>query len=175
MVLTASLTQKYQIDMTVADAKIREQFSNATVKTKGRPVLPPMTHALRDDLCAEIIPQLQKMTAQEIQSFGIESRWLQKIALVVNNGGLEKLRQSGLYLDTNADFSIASSPMSIDPVEAHRWLWAAGTVLNLLEHGSYCQPYSPLSELIAAAADGDETAKQTLVEITKSFAQPESV
>jgi hypothetical protein len=41
------------------------------------------------------------MGHEDIQQLVIESQWIRKIALIVNNGGLEKLRQSGLYLDTH--------------------------------------------------------------------------
>ena len=126
-----------------------------------------MEDALRTELRSEIIPQLQKMDNEEFQNFVIECRWLGKIADIVQNGGLEKLRQSGLYLDTHPDFSIAASPMSVEPVEAQRWIWAATRVLNLLESGAFRQPYSPLSELLAAVASGDDKAMEIL-EIVRS-------
>lgn len=161
--LDASLMQKYEIDLSVCAAKIRERLQKKMVKkSKGWPVLPPMADELRDDLRRELTPQFQKMTAEEFRLFWLESRWLAKIAFVVHNGGLEKLRQSGLYLDTNANFSIASSPMAVEPIEAERWIWAASRVLNLLEHGIYFQAYSPLSELITSAAGVDEKAKEIM-------------
>src|SRR3954463_13338707 len=102
------------------------------------------------------------MTPDELLQYGIEMRWLGKIALVVENGSLEKLRQSGLYLDTDpTTLAITSSPMSIDKFEAERWVWAATRVLNLLEGGVYYQPYSPLSELMEAMSQGDEGARTT--------------
>jgi AbiV family abortive infection protein len=172
-VLSASLNQKYQLDMKAVSAKIQARLQNEMVKPKGKLSLPPMDDALRAELRAEIIPQFQKMNHEEFQSFMIESRWMSKIAAIVQNGGLEKLRQSGLYIDTHPDFSIASSPMSLEPLEAQRWIWAAGRVLNLLESGTFYQPYSPLSELIAAAASGDDKAAEVL-EIFKSRASDSS-
>lgn len=168
-VLSASLNQKYQLDMKAVPARIQARLPKEMVRSKARFELPPMDDALRAELRTEIIPQLQKMNDEEFQNFMIESRWMTKVAAIVHNGGLEKLRQSGLYLDTHPDFSIASSPMSIEPLEAHRWIWAASRVLNLLESGTFYQPYSPLSELLAAAAGGDDKATEVL-EIVKSRA-----
>lgn len=84
-------------------------------------------------------------------------------------GQLEKIRQSRLYLDTDAQLGVTSNPASVARIDAERWIWAATRVLNLLEKGVYCQPYSPVAELVTAANAGDEDAARML-EAAKSMA-----
>ncbi|WP_420142807.1 AbiV family abortive infection protein [Sphingomonas sp.] len=162
VVLHASFVQKYSLDMTGMSDKIAKRYEEAGVKPGGKTPMPPMTDALRQALRAEIVPQIQRMSDEQQQMMGIEQRWLEKVGKAVQHGGLEKIRQSGLYLDTDAELRITGSPETVERIEVERWLWAATRVLNLLEHGQYDQPYSPLAELVTAAAAGDESARQVL-------------
>ena len=123
-----------------------------------------MSPELREALREELIPQFARMTDDQKTVFGIEQRWLSKIAEAVHQGRLEKVRQSGLYLDTDAQLAIVSTPASVARIDAERWIWAATRVLNLLEQGVYYQAYSPLAELVTAANAGDEEAARVLKE-----------
>ncbi len=162
VVLQASFTQKYQLDMKGLQSKIADRFTALNLKPRSKTLLPPMSMELREALRAELIPQFARMTTEEITIFGIEQRWLSKIAEAVQQGQLEKVRQSGLYLDTDAQLAIASTPTSVARIDAERWIWAATRVLNLLEKGVYYQAYSPLAELVTAANAGDEEAAHML-------------
>lgn len=162
LVLQASFTQKYGLDVSGVQDKIAKRFAEAGVKPGIKAPLPPITQELREALRAELLPQIQKLTADEQIVLGIEQRWLEKIARAVEGGQLEKIRQSGLYLDIDAALAITSSPEAVQHIEAERWIWAATRVLNLLEHGAYAQAYSPLAELLAAARAGDPEATQAL-------------
>lgn len=161
-VLYASFTQKYAIDLRETHEKIAARLQDAGLKPGSGAPLPPLTAELREALRATLLPQLQSLSPDQIISFGIERRWLDKIAAAVSGGRLEKIRQSGLYLDTDGQFEITSSPLTIEKIDAERWIWAATRVLNLLEAGEYRQAYSPLAELLAAADDGDLEAKEAL-------------
>ncbi len=121
-----------------------------------------MTQELREALQAELLPQLASLSEDHLSNFGVEHRWLEKIANAVHGSQLEAIRQSGLYLDTDDQLEITSSPMSIKMIESERWIWAATRVLNLLEGGEYQQSYSPLAELMAAAQLGDLEAQKVL-------------
>ena len=161
-VLQASFTQKYQLNMVGVQSKIADRFAARSLKPGSKAPLPPMSPELREALRAELIPQLARMTEDQKKVFGIEQRWLSKIAEAVRDGQLEKLRQSGLYLDTDKQLAIASTPASVEGIDAERWIWAATRVLNLLEKGIYHQAYSPLAELLTAANAGDEEAARVL-------------
>ena len=124
-----------------------------------------MSPKLREWLHSELLSQMQDMTDEKIQILGIEQRWLSKVVKAVQHGNLEKIRQSGLYLDTDADFSVTSTPASIERLDAERWFWAATRALNLLENGAYLQDYSPLSELLAAVDKGDKSAGSVLDDV----------
>jgi len=60
------------------------------------------------------------------------------IRLVITGASsqLEKIRQSGLYLDTDAELAVTSTPTSVARLDAERWIWAATRVLSLLEKGA---------------------------------------
>jgi hypothetical protein len=161
-VLLASFNQKYGLDTRRVGARITKRFEDAGVKAGGKIPIPPMTDDLRMVLRAELLPQLERLTAADREMLGVEQRWLEKVGHAVHRGTLEKIRQSGLYLDTNDRLGVTSSPDSVDAIDVERWIWAATRVLNLLEHGEYAQPYSPLSELMSAARNGDEAAARML-------------
>jgi hypothetical protein len=162
VVLQASLTQKYGLDMTGVQSKIAAKFATLGLKPGSKAPLPPMTPELRDALRAELLPQFASMSDEQMRIFGIEQRWLTKIAEAVHQGRLEKTRQSGLYLDTDAQLGVTSTPASVARIDAERWIWAATRVSNLLEKGRYYQPYSPLAELMTAADAGDAEAARVL-------------
>lgn len=162
MVLNASLSQKYGFDLSEAHSKIAQRFAEAGVKPASGVPLPSMTQQLREALRAELLPQLVSLSEEQLSNFGTEHRWLEKIAAAVHNGQLERIRQSGFYVDTDDRLEIASSPMAIQVIETERWIWAATRVLNLLEGGECQQPYSPLSELMAAAQQGNPEARKGL-------------
>ena len=128
-----------------------------------------MSSELREALRGELLPQFAHMSDEQRIVFGIEQRWLTKIAEAVHQGQLEKVRQSGLYLDTDSQLTVISTPASVARIDAERWIWAATRVLNLLEKGVYYQPYSPLAELVTAVNAGDEDAARVL-EAAKSMA-----
>ncbi len=161
-VLYASFIQKYGIEPRAMYGSIIAHYEAAGLKPGKKQPLPPMTNELREQLRAILLPQFTEKSPDEIMILGIEQRWIGKIGAAVRDSGLEKLRQSGLYLDTDDAFTITSSPMQVEKLEAERWIWAATRVLNLLERGEYFQPYSPLSELIARAKAGDADAQQEL-------------
>lgn len=169
IVLHASLTQKYGLDMNVVQSKIAARFTALGFKPGSKAPLPPMSPELREALRAELLPQFARMSEEQKTVFGVEQRWLTKIAEAVHQGQLEKIRQSGLYLDTDEQLAVTCTPASVTPVDAERWIWAATRVLNLLEKGLYYQPYSPLAELVTAANAGDEAAARML-EVAKSMA-----
>jgi hypothetical protein len=169
--LAVSLTQKYGLDFSEVGKALEGRYVGLKPGKKFK--LPPITDELREQVMAAMGPQLKNLAPAEFLQYGIEMRWLNKIALVVQNGGLEKLRQSGLYLDTDpATLTVTSSPMSIEPLEAQRWVWAATRVLNLLESGIYHQPYSPLSELMEAISRDDEEAR-SVFEMVRAMDKPE--
>jgi AbiV family abortive infection protein len=157
-VLQASFTQKYGLDMGTVNDKIAARFAALGLKSGSKVPLPPMSSDLRDELRADILPQLARLSDEQKAVFGIEQRWLMKVAEAVQQGQLEKIRQSGLYVDTDAQFAVTSTPKSVERLDAERWIWAATRVLNLLEKGQYDQPYSPLAELVTAANAGDKEA-----------------
>ena len=161
-VLQASFTQKYQLDIKGVQSKIADRSVALGLKPGSKAPLPPMSPELREALRAELIPQFARMTDDEKTIVGIEQRWLSKIAEAVHQGQLEKVRQSGLYLDTDAQLAVASTPATVARIDAERWIWAATRVLNLLEEGVYYQAYSPLAELVTAANAGDEEAALVL-------------
>lgn len=162
LVLQASFTQKYELNMAGVQKKIAARFKELDIKPGSRTPLPPMSDDLREALREELLPQLANMSDDQKTIFGIEQRWLGKIAEAVKQGQLEKIRQSGLYVDSDAEFAVTSNPVSVTKMEAERWIWAATRVLNLLEGGIFYQPYSPLAELITAANAGDAQAASAL-------------
>ncbi|WP_196222708.1 AbiV family abortive infection protein [Pseudooceanicola algae] len=166
IVLQASLQQKYELDMKGVSDKIAARFTALGHQPGMKEPLPPMSLELREELRAELLPQLSGMSDDQIKILGIEQRWLSKIFEAVHEGNLEKIRQSGLYLDTNSQLEVTSTPDSVGRLDAERWIWAATRVLNLLEKGLYSQSYSPLSELLTAANAGDQTATRVLDEVT---------
>ncbi len=168
-VLQASFTQKYGLEMGGVQSKIAARFEALGLKPGKKEPLPPISPELREALRAELLPQIERMSNEEKAVFGIEQRWLLKIAEAVHHGQLEKIRQSGLYLDTDSQFTVISTPAEVTRLDAERWIWAATRVLNLLEKGTYYQSYSPLAELMSAANAGDEEAARML-EIVKSMA-----
>lgn len=169
LVLQASFTQKHGLDMKGVQSKIAERFAALGLKPGSKVPLPPMSAELRETLRAELLPQFAQMSDEQKTIFGIEQRWLTKIAEAVHQGQLETIRQSGLYLDTDAQLAVTSNPSSVERIDAERWIWAATRVLALLEKGLYSQPYSPLAELVTAANAGDEDAARVL-EAAKSIA-----
>jgi AbiV family abortive infection protein len=175
LVLQASFTQKYQIDMGAVNDKIAARFAALGLKPGNKEPLPPMSSELRDELRADLLPQLDRLSNEQKAVFGIEQRWLTKVADAVHQGQLEKIRQSGLYVDTDAQFAITSTPETIERIDAERWIWAATRVLNLLEKGQYDQPYSPLAELITAANAGDKEAARVLYAAKASAAELKGV
>lgn len=169
IVLQASFTQKYGLDVEDVHSKIAARFAALDIKSGSNAQLPPISPKLRKALRAELLPQFARMSNEQMEIFGIEQRWLTKIVEAVSGGQLEKIRQSGLYLDTDDQLAVTSTPSSVTRIDAERWIWAATRVLNLLEKGVYDQPYSPLAELVTAANDGDEEAARVL-EAVKSTA-----
>lgn len=169
IVLQASFTQKYGLDMKGVQSKIAARFAALGLKPGSKAPLPPMRSELREALRGELLPQFAHMSDEQRIVFGIEQRWLTKIAEAVHQGQLEKVRQSGLYLDTDSQLTVISTPASVARIDAERWIWAATRVLNLLEKGVYNQPYSPLAELVTAVNAGDEDAARVL-EAAKSMA-----
>lgn len=169
VVLQASFTQKYGLDVKGVQSKIAARFADIGLKSGSKVPLAPMSPELRDELRAELLPQFARLSDEQTTLFGIEQRWLTKIAEAVDQGLLEKIRQSGLYLDTDAQLAVTSTPASVARIDAERWIWAATRVLNLLEKGVHCQPYSPLAEMVTAANAGDKDAKRML-EAAKSMA-----
>lgn len=164
-VISASFMQKYELDLKNVSSKISDSLAAAGIKPGSNEPLPPMTLKLREQLHSELLPQLESMSDEKIQVFGIEQRWLSKVLEAVQHGNLEKIRQSGLYLDTDAQLSVTSTPASVERIDAERWFWAATRALNLLENGAYFQDYSPLSELLAAVDKGDTSAGRVLDEV----------
>jgi hypothetical protein len=164
-VISASFTQKYELDMKGVNRKISDSLAEAGIKPGSKEPLPPMSPKLREELRSELLPQMKDMSDEKIQIFAIEQRWLSKVVKAVQRGNLEKIRQSGLYLDTDAEFSVTSTPDSVERIDAERWFWAATRALNLLENGAYFQDYSPLSELLAAVDKGDKSAGRVLDEV----------
>lgn len=173
IVLQASFTQKYQLNMSGVQRKIASRFAALGYKPGSKASLPPMSQELREELRSELLPQLARMSDEQQMVFAIEQRWLIKIVEAVKEGQLEKIRQSGLYLDTDAQLAVTSTPASVTGIDAERWIWAATRVLNLLEKGVYYQAYSPLAELMTAASSGDEDAARVLEE-AKSMAAESS-
>jgi len=169
-VLHASLAQKYGLDLAGVHGKIAKRFTEAGFRPGGKEPIPPMTSALRDVLRAELLPQFERLSAAQLSELRIEQRWLEKVAAALQGGKLEKIRQSGLYLDTDEQFAITSSPDNVGNLEVERWKWATTRVLNLLEHGQYQQSYSPLSELIGAARGGDKEAIEMLATLEVAIA-----
>lgn len=170
-VLQASFLQKYELDMKGVSDKIAARFTALGHQPGSKEPLPPMSLELREELRTELLPQLSGMSDDQIKVFGIEQRWLSTIFEAVHKGDLEKIRQSGLYLDTNAQLEVTSTPDSVERLDAERWIWAATRVLNLLEKGLYFQPYSPLSELQTAANAGDKAATRILDELTSAHGE----
>ena len=169
IVLQASFTQKYGLDMRGVQSKIAARFAALNLKPGSKAPLPPMSSELREVLRGELLLQFAHMSDEQRTIFGIEQRWLMKIAEAVRQGQLEKVRQSGLYLDTDPNLTVTSNPASVARIDAERWIWAATRVLNLLEKGVYYQPYSPLAELMTAVNAGDEDAAHVL-QVAKSMA-----
>lgn len=165
LVISASFMQKYEFDLKGVNSRISDHFAAADFKPGSKNPLPPISPELRIDLHSELLPQLQAMSDEKIQIFGIEQRWLSKVVDAVRDGKLERIRQSGLYLDTDAELSVISTPDNVKRIDAERWFWAATRVLNLLENGAYFQDYSPLSELLTAVDEGDRDAARVLGEI----------
>jgi len=163
--ISASFMQKYQIDLKGVSCKISDTLAAGGIKPGSKEPLPPISLKLREEIRSELQPQMTDMSDEKIQVFGIEQRWLSKVLEAVQHGNLEKIRQSGLYLDTDAQFSVTSTPASVKRIDAERWFWAATRALNLLESGAYFQEYSPLSELLAAVAEGDKSAGRVLDEV----------
>lgn len=147
-VLIASLNQKYGIELGGLLTEMRGRFEEHALKPGARTPLPPMSKELRERLRAILLPQFATLSMEELATLGVEQRWLEKIALALQDDKLEKIRQSGLYLDTNRDFEVTSSPMATEKIESERWIWAATRVLNLLERGDFRQAYSPPSEAL---------------------------
>ena len=164
IVLHASFIQKYGFDLEEVHSKIAARFAALGLKPGSKAPLPPMSPDLREALREELLPQFARMSEEELTIFGIEQRWLAKIAEAVQQGQLEKIRQSGLYLDTDAQLMVTSTPASVTRIDAERWIWATTRALNLLEQGAYNQPYSPLAELVTASNAGDEMATRVLEE-----------
>lgn len=164
-VISASFMQKYELDLKGVSGKISDSLAAAGIKAGSKEPLPLMSLKLREELRSELLPQIKDMSDEKIQIFRIEQRWLSKIVEAVQHGNLEKVRQSGLYLDTDAQFSVTSTPASVERIDAERWFWAATRALNLLENGAYFQDYSPLSELLAAVDKGDKSAGRLLDEV----------
>lgn len=150
--LGTSMCQKYGLDMSFTSGRLHAHLqvnTEALPKKKGMPARPPITDVLRHELHENLLKQFANMSASDKARFGVEIRWLTKIADLVDSGNLETIRQSGLYLDAEANSCVVtSSPMTITGVDAERWVWAATRVLNLLESGDFRQPYSPLSEAL---------------------------
>lgn len=172
-VIFASFMQKYELDMKGVSSKISDSLAASGFKPGGRESLPPMSPELREELCSELLPQMKGMSDEKIQIFGIERRWLSKVVKAIQHGNLEKIRQSGLYLDTDDEFAVTSTPASVKRIDAERWFWAATRALNLLENGAYFQDYSPLSELLAAADKGDKSAGHVLEELRSMIVKKE--
>lgn len=157
--------QKYELDMKGVEIKISDSLAEAGIVPGSKEPLPPMSPQLREELRSELVPQMKDMSDEKTKIFVIEQRWLSKVVKEVQHGKLEKTRQSGLYLDTDAEFAITSTPDSVERIDAERWFWAATRALNLLENGAYFQDYSPLSELLAAVDKGDKSAGRVLDEV----------
>lgn len=172
-VISASFMQKYELDMKGVSSKISDSLAAAGTKPGSKEPLPPMSPKLREELHSELLPQMKDMSDEKIQIFGIEQRWLSKVVKAVQHGNLEKIRQSGLYLDTDAEFSVTSTPASVERLDAERWFWAATRALNLLENDAYFQDYSPLSELLAAVDKGDKSAGRVLDEVRSMIVKRE--
>jgi hypothetical protein len=149
-VLSASLFQKYAVKMGVAGDKIAEHHRRNGVRPGKRVGFTPLPQELREELRGDLLKENPEFGDVNRTAFLLESRWIAKIGETIAHGGAEKLRQSGLYVDVDPDsHTITNTPLSIEPLEAQRWLWAASLVLNLLEFGDYKQSYSPLTDLIA--------------------------
>lgn len=174
LVLQASFTQKYALDMKGVQTKIAARFAALDIKPGSKTPLPPIDPVLREAMRADLLPQFARMTPEEKIIFGIEQRWLGKIALAVQQGQLEKIRQSGLYLDTDAQLTITSTPEAVQRIDAERWIWAATRVLNLLERGTFDQSYSPLAELMTAATNGDREAADLFAAMKTMATEPKS-
>ena len=169
LVLQASFNQKYGLDVTGVHAKIAKRFADAGLKPGIKAPLPPMTDDLRAALRAELVPQLQTLSAAQLTTLGIEQRWLEKIANAVHGGKLKRFaNRDCIWTPTT---SLRSHHL---PQPSRRWMPAldigCNSVLNLLERGHYSQPYSPLAEMLAAARDGDEKAEKILMILTKHVA-----
>jgi AbiV family abortive infection protein len=172
-VLFSSLMQKFRFDLKGVNKKLEARFKAANTKPRSKEPLPPISPKLREELESEILPQLKNMSDEQIHIFRIEQRWILEVAEAVQQGGLEKIRQSGLYLDTDAQLAVTSTPASVERSDAERWIWATTRVLNLLEKGAYFQAYSPISELLTAAKAGDEKAARMIKEVRSTAVKEE--
>lgn len=161
-VMYASFLQKYEISTNQINQKIEKLLKDGNYETDRGKQLPAMSDALREDLVSDLLSQSQNISEDELKILAIEARWLKKIIKTVDQGKLEKTRQSGLYLDCDKNFSITSTPETVKRIDADRWIWASTRVLNLLQNGAYSQPYSPLSSLQTRANAGDDEAASTL-------------
>ncbi|MEE3361267.1 MAG: AbiV family abortive infection protein [Pseudomonadota bacterium] len=164
-VMYASFLQKYEIStnqINQINQKIEKFLKDGNYETDHGKQLPAMSDALREGLVSDLLSQSQNISEDDLKILAIEARWLKKIIKTVDQGKLEKTRQSGLYLDYDKNFSITSTPETVQIIDADRWIWASTRVLNLLENGAYSQPYSPLSSLQTRANAGDEEAASTL-------------
>lgn len=142
-VLFTSLAQKYGLQTSGITEKITARWKDNKIELSKYHEAPPMSAELRESLRGELLPQIQKMSTDKREEFSMEVRWIEKISLLVQGGQIEKLRQSGFYLDVDKSFKITSTPQSIQSLEATRWLWAASRALNLLENGDFLQAYNP--------------------------------
>ena len=164
IVLFASFLQKYDLSADGLHKENKIHFEAINIKPESERRLPATSNGLRGSINAKHRQQLTEISDQHSAVFQIELRWLIKISEAVKDGRLEKIRQSGIYLDTDAQLEVVSTPNAVERIEAERWSWAATRVLNLLEHGTYFQAYSPLAELLIAANASEKESKHLLDE-----------
>jgi hypothetical protein len=147
-VLSASMYQKYEIDVSDITAKwsglLREQLD----RIKGFEEFPSVSpEGYRADILKYLSSTFNAMGEKQRKIAEVEFRFLIKVTRAIATGNLEGLRQKGLYVDYCND-EIVSTPSAVTQVDAEMWTWAAQRVLNLLEHGEFRQAYTPLSALL---------------------------